>query len=104
MDDTQVPILPSDEDNAEERQEKLPADYDRPFSPPDDVKSTVSDDNEMFDSMDVDPHQAYDEGKSNAAEVNDPGDRGVTGYKPKHYKPPQHGPVIVRKLPQEDKP
>jgi hypothetical protein len=102
MDDTQVPILPTNEDSSEERQEKLPEDYDRPFSLPDDVKSAVGDDNEMFDSMDVDPHQAYDEGKSNAAEVNDPGDRGVKAYKPKDYSQPQHGPVIVRKLPEEN--
>jgi hypothetical protein len=47
----------------------------------------------MFDSMDADSHQAYDEGKSNAAEVNDPGDRGVRAYKPKNYTQPQHGPV-----------
>jgi hypothetical protein len=102
MDDSQVPILPTDEDNAEERQQKIAGDYTRPFSPPDDVKETVSDDNQMFDSMDVDAHQAYDEGKSNAAEVNDPGDRGVGAYKPKNYSPPQHGPVIVRKLPKEE--
>jgi hypothetical protein len=103
MDDTQVPILPTDEDNQEERQEKLGGDYTRPFSPPDDVKSSVSDDTEMFDSVDVDSHQAYDEGKSNAAEVNDPGDRGVRAYKPKHFSPPQNGPVVVRKLPKEEK-
>jgi hypothetical protein len=98
MDDTQVPILPTDEENAEERQEKLPEDNTRPYSPPDDVKSTVGDDNEVFDSMNVDSHQAYDENKSNAAEVNDPGDRGVKGYKPKDYAPPQNGPVKVRKI------
>jgi hypothetical protein len=103
MDDTQVPILPTDEDNAEERQEKIAGDYTRPFSPPDDVKSTVRDDNEMFDSMDADAHQAYDEGASNAAEVNDPGDRGVRAYKPKRYTEPQHGPVIMRKSSKEDK-
>jgi hypothetical protein len=57
----------------------------------------------MFDSMDVDSHQAYDEGKSNAAEVNDPGDRGVRGYRPKNYNPPKHGPVIVRKSHKEEK-
>jgi hypothetical protein len=102
MDDTQVPILPTDEDNAEERQEKLVGDYTRPFSPPDDVKSTVKTDNEMFDSMDVDTHQTYDEGASNAAEVNDAGDRGVRAYKPKHYTEPQHGPVIVRKSHEEE--
>jgi hypothetical protein len=101
MDDAQVPILPTDEDNAEERQQKLAGDYTRPYSPPDDIKSTVGDDNEMFDSMDVDSHQAYDEGKSNAAEVNDSGDRGVKAYKPKNYTQPQHGPVIVRKSPEE---
>jgi hypothetical protein len=104
MDDVQVPILPTDEDNAEERQEKLVQDGDRPFSPPDDVKSTVSDDNQAFDSMDVDPQQAYDEGKSNAAEVNDAGDRGVTGYRPKNYSPPAHGPVKVRKTLKEKNP
>jgi hypothetical protein len=103
MNDTQVPILPTDEENNEERQEKLAGDYTRPFSPPDDVKSTVDENNQMFDSMDVDPHQVYDEGKSNAAEVNDPGERGVRGYKPKNYSPPQHGPVIVKKLSTEDK-
>jgi hypothetical protein len=104
MDSTQMPILPSDEDNAEERQQKLSGDYTRPFSLPDDVKSTVNDDNEMFDSMDADPHQAYDENKSNAAEVNDPGDRGVRAYKPKNFSQPQHGPVIVRKQQKEDTP
>jgi hypothetical protein len=102
MDDTQVPILPTDEDNAEERQEKLAGDYTRPYSPPDDIKSTVSDDNEMFDSMDVDSHEVYDVNKSNAAEVDDPRDRGVKGYKPKNYTNPQHGPVIVRKTHKED--
>jgi hypothetical protein len=102
MDDSQVPILPTNEDNSEERLEKLPQDHDRPFSLPEDVKSTVPDENEVFDSMDVDPHQAYDEGKSNAAEVNDPGDRGITGFRPKNYAPPEHGPVIVRKLPKEN--
>jgi hypothetical protein len=102
MNDSQVPILPSDEDTAEERQEKLSQDYTRPFSPPDDVKSTVGDDNQVFDSMDVDPHQVYDEGKSNAAEANDPGDRGVKGYRPKDYAPPQNGPVKVRKLRVDD--
>jgi hypothetical protein len=102
MDDSQVPILPTNEDNAEERQEKIIGDFTRPFSPPDDIASTVGDDNEMFDSMDVDPHQVYDEGKSNAAEVNDSGDRGVKAYKPKNYSEPQHGPVIVRKSPKEE--
>jgi hypothetical protein len=102
MDDTQVPILPTNEDNAEEREEKLSGEFSRPFSPPDDVKNTVGDDNEMFDSMDADSHQAYDEGSSNAAEVNDPGDRGVRAYKPKNYTQPQHGPVVVRKLPKEE--
>jgi hypothetical protein len=59
MDDSQyVPILPTNEDSAEERQEKLPEDFTRPFSPPDDIKSTVADDNEIFDSGDADPHQA----------------------------------------------
>lgn len=99
--DSQVPILPTDEDNAEERQEKLVEDNDRPFSPPSDVKSTVPTDNEMFDSADADSHQAYDEDLSNAAEVDDPGDRGVRGYRPQNYSPPQHGPVKVRKLPKE---
>jgi hypothetical protein len=102
MDDTQMPILPMDEDNAEEKQQKIAGDYTRPFSPPDDIKETVGDDNQVFDSGDVDPHQVYDEGGSNAAEVNNPGDRGVADYKPKNYHPPQHGPVIVRKLPKED--
>jgi hypothetical protein len=103
MNDSQVPILPTDEDNQEERQEKLAGDFTRPYSLPDDVKSTVGDDNEMFDSMDVDTQQAYDEGASNAAEVNDPGDRGVRAYKPKRYTEPQHGPVIMRKSIKEEK-
>jgi hypothetical protein len=100
--DSQVPILPTDEDNSEERQEKLAQDNSRPYSPPSDVKSTVGDDNEVFDSMDVDSHQAYDENLSNAAEVDDPGNRGVRGYRPKDYVPPQNGPVRVRKKPQEN--
>jgi hypothetical protein len=94
--------LPTNEDNNEERLEKIAGDYTRPFSPPDDIKETVNDDNEMFDSADADAHQAYDEGKSNAAEVNDPGDRGVRRYRPQNYSPPQHGPVIVRKKPMEE--
>jgi len=101
MDDAQVPILPTDEDNAEERQEKVARDEDRPFSPPGDIKDTVADDNEMFDSQDVDSHQAYDEGKSNAAEVKDKGNRGIAGYNPPGYQPPQNGPVQTR---DDDKP
>jgi hypothetical protein len=93
MSDSQVPILPTNEENDEERLEKIAGDYTRPFSPPDDTKETVKDDT----------HQAYDEGKSNAAEVNDPGDRGVRGYRPKNYNPPKHGPVIVRKSHKEEK-
>jgi hypothetical protein len=97
-----VQILPSNEDSKEERQEKLSGDYTRPFSPPDDVKSTVGSDNQAFDSADVSTQQAYDENISNAAEVNDPGDRGVKGYRPKDYSPPQNGPVKVRKLRVDD--
>jgi hypothetical protein len=97
MSDSQVPILPTDEDNAEERQEKLAGDFTRPFSPPDDVKKPVPIDNEVYDSMDEDPHEVYDAHLS----VEDPGDRGVRGYRPKNYSPPQHGPVIVRKTPPE---
>jgi hypothetical protein len=102
MDDSQIPILPTNEDSKEERQEKLYGDFTRPFSPPDDVKSTVGDDNEVYDSADTDSHQAYDENLSNSAEVNDPGDRGVRDFKPKDYNPPQHGPVVVRKFPKEE--
>jgi hypothetical protein len=92
-DDTQLPVLPSNEDSSEERQEKLPQDPARPFSPPADVKSSVPTDNEMSDSADVDSHQAYDEGVSNAAEVNDPGNRGVQNYNPPGYQPPQNSPI-----------
>jgi|GEM_PF-6448184 len=91
-DDTQIPILPSNEDNAEERLEKI-GDETPPFSPPDDVASTVPTQNQAYDSADVDSHQAYDENTSNAAEVNDPGDRGVEGYNPPGHQPPQDGPV-----------
>jgi hypothetical protein len=77
-----VQILPSDEDAPEEKLEKLPQDISRPFSPPEDSKSSIPEDHPAYDSADADAHQAYDEGNSNAAETNDPGDRGIKDYDP----------------------
>ncbi len=85
MDDIQVPILPRGEDNAEERQEKI-GDETPPFSPPDDIKDTISDTNQAFDSQDEDSQEVYDSGKS----VQDPGDRGIKGFNPPNISDSQN--------------
>jgi hypothetical protein len=57
--------------NDEENQEKLPGDYDRPFSLPDDVPNTLPKDHPGTD-YDLDKHELYDEGRDGAAEQSDP--------------------------------
>lgn len=79
--------LPLDEDNAEERQEKLPQDNDQPFSLPDDVQETVPDTNQVVDDSDADAHQAYDEGLDNAAGVEDNSSQNaVEDYNPRRSR------------------
>jgi hypothetical protein len=92
------------EDNEEEKQEKLAQDNSRPFSPPSGTKDTIPKDHQSLETN-IDEHEWYDEGRDGAAEVTDPRDRGVAGYKPRSYAPPKHGPVkVVRKMPKEKNP
>jgi len=67
--------------NDEDRQEELPQDNSTPFSPPSGVQDTTDDTHQEADTN-VDAHEHYDEGISGAIEVNDPGNRGILGYKP----------------------
>jgi hypothetical protein len=69
-----------EEANDEEKQEKVAQDYDTPFSPPDGTLDTIPKDHPQVDTN-MDSQEWYDEGRSGAAEVSDPGSRGVLGYK-----------------------
>lgn len=67
--------------NDEDNQQKLPQDNSTPFSAPDGVQDTTDDTHPEADTN-VDSHEHYDEGISGAAEVTDPGNRGILGYSP----------------------
>ncbi len=68
-----------EETNDEENQEKEAQDYTHPASPPDGVQDTIPKDHPAVDTN-MDTQEWYDEGRSGAAEVTDPGSRGVLGY------------------------
>lgn len=70
-----------EETNDEEKLEKEDQDYDTPFSPPDGVQDTIPKDHPELDTN-ADIQQWYDEGRSAAAGVSDPGSQGVLGYTP----------------------
>jgi hypothetical protein len=70
-----------EETNDEEKQEKESQDYDTPFSPPSGVQDTIQKDHPEVDTN-MDTQEWYDEGRSGAAGVSDPGNRGVLGYTP----------------------
>jgi hypothetical protein len=69
------------EPNDEEKQEKLPQDYDTPFSPPSGVKDNADDTHPQADTN-VDDQERYDEGISGAMGVDDPRYSAVQGYSP----------------------
>lgn len=69
-----------DEPNDEERQEKLPQDYDTPFRPAD--EDDIDDTHQVTDTN-LDPEEQYDEGVSGAAEASEPNPgSAVLGYDP----------------------
>jgi hypothetical protein len=70
-----------EETNEEEDQEKEAQDYSKPFSPPEGVQDTIPKDYPELDTN-MDSQEWYDEGRSGAAEVSDPGSRGVLGFSP----------------------
>lgn len=70
-----------EETNDEENQEKEAQDYSSPASPPQGVQDTIPKDHPELDTN-MDSQEWYDEGRSGAAEVTDPGTRGVLGYTP----------------------
>jgi hypothetical protein len=70
-----------EEANDEEEQEKESQDYSRPASPPEGVKDTIPKDHPEIDTN-MDIQEWYDEGRSGAAEVSDPGFRGIASYTP----------------------
>ena len=72
-----------EEANDEEKQEKEDQDYDTPFSPPDGTLDRIPKDHPEIDTN-MDSQQWYDEGRSGAAGVTDPGSHGVLGYTPHH--------------------
>jgi hypothetical protein len=69
------------EPNDEEKQEKLANDFSTPFSPPSGIQDN-SDDTHPEADTNVDEQERYDEGISGASGVDDPGDRGISGYTP----------------------
>jgi len=69
------------EPNEEEKQEKLPNDFDTPFSPPSGVQDTTDDTHPDADT-DLDDQERYDAGISASSGAQDPGGRGVLGYTP----------------------
>lgn len=68
-----------EEANDEEKQEKESQDYDTPFSPPEGTQDTIPKDYPELDTN-ADIQEWYDEGRSGAAGVSDPGNRGVLSY------------------------
>ncbi|HET9721959.1 MAG TPA: hypothetical protein VFP32_02930 [Candidatus Saccharimonadales bacterium] len=70
-----------EETNEEEDLEKEAQDYSRPASPPEGVKDSIPKDHPQTDTN-MDVQEWYDEGRSGAAEVSDPGSQGVLGYNP----------------------
>ncbi|HVS78975.1 MAG TPA: hypothetical protein VHD84_01660 [Candidatus Saccharimonadales bacterium] len=70
-----------EETNDEENQEKEAQDYSRPFTPPEGTQDTIPEDYPELDTN-MDNQEWYDEGRSGAAEVSDPGNQGVLGYTP----------------------
>lgn len=74
-------MQPQDMVNDEERQEELADDYSTPLAPPDGILDTTDDTHPTADT-DIDVQERYDAGISTATGVNDPGNRGVLGYKP----------------------
>jgi hypothetical protein len=67
------------EANEEENLERV-GDEAKPFSPPDDIKDTLTKSNQAFDTG-VDADEWYQKGDK-ATGVEDPGNRGVKGYNP----------------------
>jgi hypothetical protein len=70
-----------EETNDEEKQEKESQDFGTPFSPPEGIQDTIPKDYPELDTN-MDSQEWYDEGRSGAAEVSDPGNQGVLGYTP----------------------
>lgn len=70
-----------EETNDEENQEKEDQDYNHPFSPPEGQQDTIPKDYPELDTN-MDIQEWYDEGRSGAAEVSDPGSGMVLGYTP----------------------
>ena len=70
------------EPNAEEKLEKLEQDFDKPFSPPSEVRERLPKDHPSLD-MNIDEHEWYDEGAAGAAEVSPPWKKNILGYNPK---------------------
>jgi hypothetical protein len=70
-----------EEANDEEKQEKEAQDFSTPFSPPEGTQDTIPKDHPELDTN-MDSQEWYDEGRSGAAEVSDPGSQGVLGYTP----------------------
>jgi hypothetical protein len=75
-----------EETNDEEDQEKEAQDFSKPLSPPEGVQDTIPKDYPELDTN-MDTQEWYDEGRSGAAEVSDPGSRGVLGYTPPASQP-----------------
>jgi len=71
-----------DEDaDDEEKLEKEDQDYDTPFSPPDGIADNIPLDHPEIDTN-VDIQEWYDEGRSGASGITDPGNEGILGYTP----------------------
>lgn len=70
--------------NDEDREEELEEDNSTPFSAPTGTNDSTDDTHPQADTN-VDDHEHYDEGISGADETNDPGDRGISGYRPEKH-------------------
>jgi hypothetical protein len=76
-----VPYSLDEEASDEEKLEKEDQDFSKPFSPPEGVQDTIPKDYPELDTN-MDSQEWYDEGRSGAAGVSDPGNQGVLGYSP----------------------
>lgn len=79
--------------NTEEKLERLRQDFDKPFSPPLEMRELLPRDHPSLDTG-IDAHEWYDEGAAGAAEIILPARRSILKYHPPKILK-SHGPQKI---------